>query len=195
MATGDRPLGCACLGTLSCRATGVELREIDIQPASGQGRRRYLEGFTLPRRFMAQLFEENLTGITVLRISGSLTLAGLPAIEARLNAIALERGVRVVADIGQVDAITTPAITVMLRTARAIERGGGMMVFANANPDDRQNLCVLPARSSAAVRRRFRHCDDGRAIRRPNAAIWSDKGRNDAVSKPHIPVDFCCVPL
>ncbi len=83
---------------------------------------------------MAQLFEENLTGITVLRISGSLTLAGLPAIEARLNALALKRGVRVVADIGQVDAITTPAITVMLRTARAIERGGGMMVFANATP-------------------------------------------------------------
>jgi anti-anti-sigma factor len=91
-------------------------------------------GFHAPRRFMAQLFEENLAGITVLRISGSLTLAGLPAIEARLDALAVVRGVRVVADIGQVDAITTPAITVMLRTSRAIERGGGVMVFANANP-------------------------------------------------------------
>ena len=83
---------------------------------------------------MAQRFEESINGVTVCHISGSLTLAGMAAVEARFNVLASRTIVRVVADIGQVDAITTPAISLMLRTAWAVEERGGMMVFANATP-------------------------------------------------------------
>src|SRR5947208_3637829 len=83
---------------------------------------------------MAQLSEENIEGVILVRISGSLTVAGVEKIEARLDALAGSNAVRVIADIGRVDTVTTPAITLMLRTARAIEKRGGVMVFANATP-------------------------------------------------------------
>ena len=89
---------------------------------------------------MLQLFEENIDGITVLYISGSLTPAGLPAVEARFDGLAGRKAARVVADLGDVDAITTPAFTLMLRTARAVKERGGMMVFANAKPEVRKTF-------------------------------------------------------
>ncbi|HEX3356690.1 MAG TPA: STAS domain-containing protein [Tepidisphaeraceae bacterium] len=87
---------------------------------------------------MTHLLEENIDGVTVLRISGSLTVAGLPEIEARFNTLLEKKNICVVADLAQVDAITTPAITLMLRTARTIEKNGGKMVFASARPNLRK---------------------------------------------------------
>jgi anti-anti-sigma factor len=92
---------------------------------------------------MALLYEEHVDGVSVLHISGSLTMEGLPAVEARFGALAGSEAARVVADIGNVDAVTTPAITLMLKTAWAVKERGGRMVFANATP---------------GVRRIFAHC-------------------------------------
>jgi anti-anti-sigma factor len=86
---------------------------------------------------VVQLFEEHVNGVTVFHISGSLTMEGLPAVEARFGALADREAARVVADIGQVDAVTTPAITLMLKTAWAVKERGGMMVFANLTPNVR----------------------------------------------------------
>jgi anti-anti-sigma factor len=91
---------------------------------------------------MAQISEEIIEGVAVLRVSGSLMQESLSAVETRFNALAGEKGVRVVADIGQVNALSTPAITLMLRTARAVEQGGGRMVFANPTPASARTFAV-----------------------------------------------------
>lgn len=87
---------------------------------------------------MAQLSEQNIDGVTVFRISGSLTPAGLAPVEAEFAALAGREAALAVADLGGVDAITTPAFTLMLRTARAVEERGGMLIFANASPEVRR---------------------------------------------------------
>ena len=84
--------------------------------------------------FKVHLSEENIDGVIILRIVGSLTIAALHEIEARFDEIAEAHGARVVADIERVDALTTPAISLMLRTARAVARNGGRMIFARARP-------------------------------------------------------------
>jgi len=80
---------------------------------------------------MAKLSEETIDGVTVLHLAGSLTQDGVPAIEQRLEQLGAEQGARVVVDVGKVDAITTPAITVFLATVRAMEKTGGKLIFAN----------------------------------------------------------------
>ena len=87
---------------------------------------------------MAELYEELVRGVTVLRLSGSLNPAGLTAVEAAFDALAGRNDAHVVADLGEVDTITTPAFTLMLRTARAVNERGGVMVFANATPNVRR---------------------------------------------------------
>jgi anti-anti-sigma factor len=78
-----------------------------------------------------KLSEEIIDGLTVLHLAGSLTQEGTPVIEKRFKELASSKGARVVIDIGKVDAITTPAITIFLTTVRAIEATGGRMIFAN----------------------------------------------------------------
>ena len=87
---------------------------------------------------MAELYEERVSGVTVLRISGSLNPAGLAPVEEAFDALAGRNDLRVIADLGNVDTITTPAFTLMLRTARAVNERGGIMVFANATPNVRR---------------------------------------------------------
>jgi anti-anti-sigma factor len=83
---------------------------------------------------MAYLIEESIDGIAVLRIRGSLTADGMDQIERRFDELARAKGVCVIADLARVEALTTPAITLMLRASRAIEHAGGKMVFANPRP-------------------------------------------------------------
>ena len=83
---------------------------------------------------MANVVEEKIDGFTVLRIFGSLTVTAMAEIEARFDALASAKAVRAIVDIAAVDALTTRAITIMLRTARAVEQGGGKLVFANPRP-------------------------------------------------------------
>ena len=48
-------------------------------------------------------------------------------------------------DIGEVDAITTPAITVFITATRAIAAGGGKMAFANVRGNHRRCFHPMPA--------------------------------------------------
>jgi anti-anti-sigma factor len=89
---------------------------------------------------MTQISEESVGGVTVLHMAGSLTLAGLVDADARFGALARSRATRVVVDISGVDAMSTPAITLVLKTARAIEQRGGSIVFAGPSPHVRRVL-------------------------------------------------------
>src|SRR5262245_33780182 len=80
---------------------------------------------------MAKLSEETIDGVTVLHLAGSLTQDNVPNLEKRLKRLVDEDDLRAVIDIGKVDAITTPAITIFLSTVRALEQKGGKMIFAN----------------------------------------------------------------
>jgi anti-anti-sigma factor len=97
-------------------------------------RRAYTVHQTMVAIPMAKLTEDNIDGVTVLRISGSLTVTGMSEFEQRFNALASQKAVRAIVDMSAVDALTTPAITIMLRTARAVEQSGGKLVFANPRP-------------------------------------------------------------
>jgi anti-anti-sigma factor len=81
---------------------------------------------------MAQMSEEIIDGVTVLHLGGSLTQDAVPAIERRFAELARTKQARAVIEVGEVDAITTPAISIFLGTVRIIEAGGGKLVFANA---------------------------------------------------------------
>jgi len=83
---------------------------------------------------MAHLEEENIDGVTVLHIRGNLMSDGLLGIEPRFHALAQEHEVRIVVDMGQVGALTTPSITLMLRTTRAVAGNQGRIIFANLQP-------------------------------------------------------------
>ncbi len=80
---------------------------------------------------MAKLSEEIIDGVTVIRLTGSLTQDAVPEMEQRFQALSKVKGIRMVIDVAKVDAITTPAITVFLAATRVIEEGGGRMIFSN----------------------------------------------------------------
>jgi anti-anti-sigma factor len=82
---------------------------------------------------MANLAEEIIDDVTVLHLSGSLTQDHVPLIESRLRLLAVQKAPRIVIDIDEVDAITTPAITIFLTTLRAVEANGGRMIFSNVS--------------------------------------------------------------
>jgi anti-anti-sigma factor len=80
---------------------------------------------------MAKLEQEIIDGVTVLRLSGSLTQEGLSEVEEPfMSATRGRKGMRVVLDVAKVDALTTPAITMFLATVRSVESSGGRVVFA-----------------------------------------------------------------
>lgn len=80
---------------------------------------------------MAKMSEETIDGVTVFHLAGSLTQDGVPEIEQRIGELTKIKGSRIVIDVGKVDAITTPAITLFLATVRALGAIGGKLVFAN----------------------------------------------------------------
>src|SRR4051812_16159580 len=80
---------------------------------------------------MAKLSEENIDGVTVFHLSGSLTQDAVEPLEKRFELLSRQKGARVVIDVAKVDAITTPTITIFLATVRALEDSGGKMIFAN----------------------------------------------------------------
>src|SRR4051812_24556617 len=82
---------------------------------------------------MAHSLEEIIDGIKVVYVSGCLTSPGVEDIRPRFDALMDLKGVRAVIDLQHVDSLTTPAISLFLGTARAIEQNGGKMVLANAS--------------------------------------------------------------
>jgi anti-anti-sigma factor len=77
------------------------------------------------------LAEDILDGVTVVHLSGSLTQDCIPIMEKRFGELEKMKNLRLVIDIGDVEAITTPAITVFISATRAVAAGGGKMAFAN----------------------------------------------------------------
>jgi anti-anti-sigma factor len=80
---------------------------------------------------MVRLIESNLDGVLLFRVFGNLMAGDLSPIENRFDALAVEEGVRAVVDMSRADAMTTPAITILLRTSREISKRGGKFVLAN----------------------------------------------------------------
>jgi anti-anti-sigma factor len=89
---------------------------------------------------MPYLLEQSVDGVFVLHIHGNLTGADLCQLEARFEAIVQEKRLRAVIDLSGVVAVSTPGITVMLRTALAVQGAGGRIVFANTQPEVMQTF-------------------------------------------------------
>ena len=89
---------------------------------------------------MATLDKQNdVDGVRVLRLSGSLTQHGVQTMEPQLDQ-ALPDGARAVINIGDVDLITTPGIALILSAAQRLSRTGGRVVFTAARPTIRDLL-------------------------------------------------------
>lgn len=89
---------------------------------------------------MPYLLEQKVGGVVVLHIEGSLIGADLSELGSRFDALIRQTRVRAVIEMSEVEAVTTPAITLMLRTALAVKRAGGRIVFVNARPEPRRTF-------------------------------------------------------
>ena len=78
---------------------------------------------------MATLDQQDLEGVRVVKVNGSLTQAGIDEIEPALNA-ALPDGSRAVVDLSDVDLITTPGLTLIISTTKRLRNTRGRVVFA-----------------------------------------------------------------
>ena len=80
---------------------------------------------------MATLDRADVDGVRVLRLAGSLTQQGVKGMEPSFDEV-LPDGARAVVDLGEVDLITTPGITLMLAATQRLRRTGGRVVFTAA---------------------------------------------------------------
>ena len=80
---------------------------------------------------MTTLDEQNLDGVRVLRISGSLTQQGVDQIGSAFEA-AVPDGTRAVVDLGEVDLITTPGLTLFISATQRMRNTQGRVVFTAA---------------------------------------------------------------
>jgi anti-anti-sigma factor len=91
----------------------------------------------MPR--MASLTHEVVEGVRMVRLSGSLTQAGIDAIEPAFTS-ALPDGSRAVVDLSGVDLITTPGLTLIIATDKRLRGTQGRMIFASASAGIRNLL-------------------------------------------------------
>ena len=80
---------------------------------------------------MATVDRDDIDGVRVLRLAGSLTQQGVQGVEPDFER-ALPDGARAVVDLAQVDLVTTPGITLMLSATQRLRRTGGRVVFTAA---------------------------------------------------------------
>jgi anti-anti-sigma factor len=80
---------------------------------------------------MASLEQQDVEGVRVLRLSGSLTQAGVEGIEPAFDA-ALPDGARAVVDLSGVDIIATPGIALIIAVSKRVRATQGRVVFAGA---------------------------------------------------------------
>src|SRR5437867_12196674 len=78
---------------------------------------------------MINLDQKVVGGVTVLAFAGSLTQEEVAAIEPSFQAAIGNKAPRVVIDLAQVDAVTTPAISMFLAASRLAEKAGGKVIF------------------------------------------------------------------
>jgi anti-anti-sigma factor len=80
---------------------------------------------------MTTLDEQQIDGVRVLRISGSLTQQGVDQIGPAFEA-AVPDGARAVVDLGDVDLITTPGLTLFVSATQRMRNTQGRVVFTAA---------------------------------------------------------------
>jgi anti-anti-sigma factor len=78
---------------------------------------------------MATLQQQDVAGVRVVRLSGSLTQQGVEGLEPDFEA-ALPDGTRAVVDLAGVDLITTPGLTLILSADKRLKNSSGRVVFA-----------------------------------------------------------------
>jgi|SRR5688500_18512102 anti-sigma B factor antagonist/stage II sporulation protein AA (anti-sigma F factor antagonist) len=82
---------------------------------------------------MASFQKQDVEGIRVLRLSGSLTQHDVEELEPSFEA-ALPDGTRAVIDLADVELITTPGITLIISTTKRLHDTRGRVVFTAARP-------------------------------------------------------------
>ena len=75
--------------------------------------------------------QQDVEGVRVLRLSGSLTQQAVDRIESEFEA-ALPDGSRAVVDLAGVDLITTPGLTLIISTTKRLRDTHGRVVFTAA---------------------------------------------------------------
>ena len=80
---------------------------------------------------MTTLDEQDVEGVRVLRISGSLTQQGVDEIGTAFEA-AVPDGTRAVVDLANVDLITTPGLTLFISATQRMRDTRGRVVFTAA---------------------------------------------------------------
>ena len=78
---------------------------------------------------MINLQQKVLDGVTVLHFVGSLTQEEVSTIEPSFKASLGGSSPRIVIDLAEVDAVTTPAISMFLSASRTAEKAGGKVIF------------------------------------------------------------------
>jgi anti-anti-sigma factor len=77
---------------------------------------------------MATLETSLDSGVTVIRIAGSLNQHGVDCVESSFSA-ATGSSARAVIDLAKVDVVNTPAIAMFLGAHRAMKQIGGRLIF------------------------------------------------------------------
>jgi anti-anti-sigma factor len=80
---------------------------------------------------MTTVDQQDVEGVRLVRVHGSMTLADVDGLEPAFEA-ALPDGARAVVDLGDVDLITTPGLTLIISANQRLRNTHGKVVFTAA---------------------------------------------------------------
>jgi anti-anti-sigma factor len=83
---------------------------------------------------MVGLHREDLDDLVVLKLKGMLTSEEVREVEEPFISLMDRPGVRVVVDLGEVEMVTTPGLSMFIAAASRAKRSGGKLVFTEAKP-------------------------------------------------------------
>jgi anti-anti-sigma factor len=83
---------------------------------------------------MANLERSEISGVTVLRLNGSLSQTELADVEKSFNEATHQDGAAIVLDLSNVEFLTTPAISMFLDAAKSLKGSGGRIVATGPQP-------------------------------------------------------------
>jgi anti-anti-sigma factor len=92
-------------------------------------------------------YTERDNDIRCIRLTGTLDIAGVEAIETKFSAYCSGRSPRVLVDLSAVDFLASIGIRLLMINAKSIASRGGRMVLYNPQPDVRHVLEItgIPA--------------------------------------------------
>lgn len=83
---------------------------------------------------MATLQQYEQDGATILKLHGSLTMAGMEKVSKSFDEATHKPGARIVVDLEHVDLVTTPALSMFIAAANSAKKSGGKIVFMHPQP-------------------------------------------------------------